>query len=65
MALRGAFRERFPGVLELKGRQIQFYLVPTDVHDITAACVAFEEQNDNDVQFYVSEKDYPVNTIFT
>ena len=57
LALRGAFREGSQVFLELKGKdKSKFYLVPTDVHDITAACVAFEEQNDNDVQFYVSRE---------
>lgn len=57
LALRGAFREGSQVFLELKGQdKSKFYLVPTDVHDITAACVSFEEQNDNDVQFYVSRE---------
>lgn len=57
LALRGTFIEGSQVLLELKGEnETKFYSVPTDVHDITAACISFEEQKDNDVQFYVSRE---------
>jgi len=57
LALRGTFVEGSQVFLELKGKdESKFYLVPTEVHDITAACVSFEEQKENDVQFYVSRE---------
>lgn len=57
LALRGTFNEGSQVLLELKGKEdSKFYLVPTDVHDITAACVSFEEQAENDVQFYISKE---------
>ena len=58
LAVRASFREGSQVFLELKGETgSKFYLIPTEVHDVTAACVAFEEQNDNDFQFYVSRQD--------
>ena len=57
MAVRATFREGSQVFLELAGRQgSKFYLIPTEVHDVTAACVDFEKQNDNDFQFYVSRE---------
>ncbi|TGE39354.1 ArsR family transcriptional regulator [Desulfosporosinus fructosivorans] len=57
LALRATFKEGSEVFLELKGENgSKFYLVPTVVHDVTAACVSFEEQNDNDFQFYVSRE---------
>lgn len=57
LALRGTFLEGSQVFLELKGQEgSKFYSVPTEVHDITAACVSFEEQNENDVQYYVSRE---------
>lgn len=57
LALRGTFAEGSQVLLELKGeKESKFYSVPTDVHDITAACISFEEQKENDVQFYVSRE---------
>lgn len=57
LALRGTFKEGWQVFLELKGQEgSKFYLVPTEVHDITAACVSFEEQSDSDIQFYVSRE---------
>lgn len=62
LALRGTFAEGSQVLLELKGKdESKFYSVPTEVHDITAACIAFEEQNDNDVQFYVSRENLSGN----
>ncbi|MFZ7104554.1 MAG: aryl-sulfate sulfotransferase [Peptococcaceae bacterium] len=58
LALRGTFIEGSQVLLELQGKdQAKFYLIPTDVHDITAACLSFEEQKENDVQFYVSREE--------
>lgn len=58
LALRGTFVEGSQVLLELKGKdKSKYYLVPTDVHDITAACVSFEEQGENDIQFYVSREE--------
>jgi arylsulfate sulfotransferase len=55
LALRARFKEGSDVFLELKGAEgSKFYSVPTTVHDVTAACVSFEEQSDNDFQFYVS-----------
>lgn len=55
LALRGTFVEGSQVLLELKDADgSKFYSVPTEVHDITAACVSFEEQKENDVQYYVS-----------
>lgn len=57
LAVRASFREGSQVYLELKGaEQSKFYNIPTEVHDVTAACVSFEEQNDNDFQFYVSRE---------
>lgn len=57
LAIRASFREGSQVFLELKGaEQSKFYNIPTEVHDVTAACVSFEEQNDNDFQFYVSRE---------
>lgn len=57
LALRGTFKEGLQVFLELKGQEgSKYYLVPTEVHDITAACVSFEEQNDSDIQYYVSRE---------
>ena len=57
LALRATFREGSQVFLELKsGDKSKFYTIPTEVHDVTAACVSFEEQNDNDFQFYVSRE---------
>lgn len=57
LALRGTFAEGSQVLLEFRGENsTKFYLVPTDVHDITAACVSFEEQKENDVQYYVSRE---------
>lgn len=57
LALRGTFVEGSQVLLELKGANVsKFYSVPTDVYDITAACISFEEQKENDVQFYVSRE---------
>jgi len=57
LALRGTFLEGSQVLLELKGEgESKIYSVPTDVHDITAACISFEEQNENDVQFYISRE---------
>lgn len=55
LALRATFREGSEVILELKGQnESKFYSISTVVHDVTAACVSFEVQNDNDFQFYVS-----------
>ncbi|SHH32971.1 aryl-sulfate sulfotransferase [Desulfosporosinus lacus] len=57
LALRGTFVEGSQVLLEFKGvDSSKFYSVPTDVHDITAACISFEEQKENDVQYYVSRE---------
>ncbi|WP_019849151.1 aryl-sulfate sulfotransferase [Desulfitobacterium sp. PCE1] len=57
LAVRASFKEGSQVFLELKGaEQSKFYNIPTEVHDVTAACVSFEEQNDNDFQFYVSRE---------
>lgn len=57
LALRATFKEGSEVFLELKGRDdSKFYSIPTVVHDVTAACVSFEEQNDNDFQFYISRE---------
>ncbi len=57
LALRATLREGSEVFLELKGeKESKFYSVPTVVHDVTAACVSFEEQSDNDFQFYVSRE---------
>jgi len=57
LALRATFREGAEVFLELQGAdESKFYSIPTVVHDVTAACVSFEEQNDNDFQFYVSRE---------
>ena len=57
LALRAAFKEGSEVFLELKGAsEAKFYSIPTAVHDVTAACVSFEEQKDNDFQFYVSRE---------
>ncbi|MCR6544317.1 aryl-sulfate sulfotransferase [Dehalobacterium formicoaceticum] len=57
LALHGTFGEGSQVFLELKGKEgSNFYLVPTEVHDVTAACVSFEEQGENDIQFYVSKE---------
>ncbi|EHQ89655.1 aryl-sulfate sulfotransferase [Desulfosporosinus youngiae] len=57
LALRASFKEGSEVFLELKGEEeTKFYSVPTVVHDVTAACVSFEEQSDNDFQFYVSRE---------
>ncbi|MFZ5943511.1 MAG: aryl-sulfate sulfotransferase [Bacillota bacterium] len=57
MALRGTFVEGSQVLLELKGKdESKLYSVPTEVHDITAACISFEEQKENDVQFYISRE---------
>ncbi|KGK91794.1 ArsR family transcriptional regulator [Desulfosporosinus sp. HMP52] len=57
LALRGTFVEGSQVLLEFKGAEgSKFYSVPTAVHDITAACVSFEEQKENDVQYYVSRE---------
>lgn len=57
LAVRASFREGSQVYLELKGAErSKFYNIPTEVHDVTAACVSFEEQNDNDFQFYVSRE---------
>ncbi|MCR6544928.1 aryl-sulfate sulfotransferase [Dehalobacterium formicoaceticum] len=59
LALRARFREGSDVFLELKGRDgSKFYSIPTVVHDVTAACVSFEEQSDNDFQFYVSNEGF-------
>jgi len=58
LAVRASFREGSEVFLELKGENgSKFYSVPTVVHDVTAACVSFEEQNDNDFQFYLSREE--------
>lgn len=58
LALRASFKEGSQVFIELKGQdKSKFYLVPTEVHDVTAACVSFEEQNDNDFQFYISREE--------
>jgi len=58
LALRGTFIEGSQVLLEIKGKdKSKFYSIPTDVHDITAACVSFEEQKENDVQFYLSREE--------
>lgn len=57
LALRGTFKEGSQVFLELKGAEgSKFYLIPTEIHDVTAACVMFEEQRDNDFQFYISRE---------
>ncbi|WP_088225453.1 aryl-sulfate sulfotransferase [Desulfosporosinus sp. FKB] len=57
LALRATFKEGSEVFIELQGENgSRFYSVPTVVHDVTAACVSFEEQNDNDFQFYVSRE---------
>lgn len=57
LAVRGTFKEGLQVFLELKGKEgSKYYLIPTEVHDITAACVSFEEQNENDIQFYLSRE---------
>ncbi|MGE4273733.1 MAG: aryl-sulfate sulfotransferase [Desulfitobacterium sp.] len=57
LAIRASFREGSQVILELKGAEkSKFYNIPTEVHDVTAACVSFEEQNDNDFQFYISRE---------
>jgi len=57
LALRATFKEGSEVFLELKDEnESKFYSVPTVIHDVTAACVSFEEQNDNDFQFYVSRE---------
>jgi len=57
LALRGTFAEGTQVLLELKDADgSKFYLVPTEVHDVTAACVSFEVQKENDVQYYVSKE---------
>ncbi|WP_407309522.1 aryl-sulfate sulfotransferase [Desulfosporosinus sp. SB140] len=57
LALRATFKEGSEAFLEFKGvNESKFYSIPTVVHDVTAACVSFEEQNDNDFQFYVSRQ---------
>lgn len=57
LALRSRFREGSEVFLELKGEEgSKFYSIPTVVHDVTAACVSFEEQSDNDFQFYISKE---------
>ena len=57
LALRGTFIEGSQVILELRGKDSsKFYSVPTDVHDITAACIDFEEQAESDQQFYVSRE---------
>ena len=53
LAFRAMFREGSEVIVELRGDKDHFYNVPTEVHDVTAACVAFEEENDNDFQFYI------------
>jgi hypothetical protein len=57
LALHATFREGSEVILEFKGQtESRFYSIPTVVHDVTAACVSFEVQNDNDFQFYVSRE---------
>ncbi|MFP5527939.1 aryl-sulfate sulfotransferase [Peptococcus simiae] len=53
LAFRAMFREGSEVIIELRGETDHFYNLPTEVHDVTAACVAFEEENDNDFQFYI------------
>lgn len=56
LAVRSLFREGSEVIVELVGKDgdSKFYNIPTEVHDVTAACVAFEEENDNDFQYYIS-----------
>ncbi len=37
----------------MRGYKDHFTNGPTAGHDVTAALVAFEEENDNDFQFYI------------
>jgi arylsulfate sulfotransferase len=57
LALRGTFTERSEGILELKSEEdAKYYLVPTDVHDVNAACLSIEETKDDEFQFYLSRE---------
>ncbi len=56
LSVRATFREGSEVIVELRGETDHFYNIPTEVHDVTAACVSFEEQNDNDFQYHISRE---------
>lgn len=57
LALRGIFLEGSEVFLELKGQdKSRFYSIPTNVHDVNAACISIEAEQENQFQFYVSRE---------
>lgn len=57
LALRGIFLEGSEVFLELKGQdRSRFYSIPTNVHDVNAACISIETEQENHFQFYVNRE---------
>lgn len=57
LSLKGIFLEKSEVILELRGEnETKLYLIPTDVHDVNAACIAVDAAQDNQFQFYVSKE---------
>ncbi|AGA69635.1 Arylsulfotransferase (ASST) [Desulfitobacterium dichloroeliminans LMG P-21439] len=57
LALRGTFIEGSEVFLELKGQdKSKFYSIPTNVHDVNAACISIEAEQENQFQFYLSNE---------
>ncbi len=56
LSIRATFREGSEVIVELRGDKNHFYNIPTEVHDVTAACVSFEVQKDNDFQYHISRE---------